>query len=302
MSNIISTKVKFVRNLQDVKFETNIDNSNKSQVLKLCLEATNACDLKGMPLNDMSESVINNLLTREMIEPEFVYNCNSQGFANLDNVAIQINGKNHIEIFAKNTDIFTSYEKAKEIDKKLCNKLHFAYSDKYGFLTPDIKNLGSGMSVEIKLILPALAQIGALNKLPTINEKLNFDLTCLDRQSGLCVISTIATLGYTERQICELTKDYIDKIEKLEIETSKKLTKDIDEVTDKLQRAKAILTSCIKIGSAEAYVLLGNILIAINAGVEKEINYNKINEALNCIKLYENDFKNLAVNLQKILK
>jgi len=297
----IWSRVKFVRNLKGVKFEPNITDLEQKEILKLCLDATTACGLKGSAIGEMSESVVNNLLASDFVENDFVYNHSNHACAQNKNVTVQINGKNHIEILAKDGDIFSAYKNAKQIDKKLCNKLNFAYTDKYGFLTPDIKNIGSGMSVEVKMLLPALSKVDALRKLPNANEKLVFDITCLDRTSGLCVISTRASLGYTEKQICELTNAYIEKIVKLEIETSKNLAKDIDEILDKSSRAKAILKNCVKLSGAESYILLGDILIAINAGVEREILPEQINKCLNIIKIHENNFKTLAKEIQKII-
>lgn len=301
MNNIIYTKVKFVRNLKNCNFESNIYDRQQVDILNLCMDAVNSCGLKSVKLSELGNNVVDNLLARELLERDFVYECFNKGYANKDNTTIQINSRNHIEIFAIENNIFEAYSMAKEIDKKLCNKLNFAYSDKYGFLTPDIKNIGSGMSVEIKVMLPALAKIGALDKLPNINDKLRFDIKCLDRKSGLCVIDTRATLGYTEKQICELSKTYIDKLLQLEVETSKKLSSESDDIDDKSRRAKAILKNCLKITAVETYVLVGDILIGMNAGVEKDITFEQVGNVLNIIKLYEKDFNSLAKEIQKIL-
>lgn len=302
MSNILYSKVKFVRNLKGIKFETNISELEQKEVAKLCLEATNSCGLKGGLVVEMNDKVIDNLLMNDLIERDFVEACVNNIFCNKDTVSVQINSRNHLEIISKDKDIFSAYQQGKNLDKQLCNKLNFAYSDKYGFLTPDIKNIGSGMSVEVALILPALAKMEAIKSLPKVNEKLIFSIDCINLQSGLCLIKTTTTLGYNEKQICELAHSYIDKIIKLEIEASKTLAKDIDEVKDKSERAKAILKHCIKISSEEAYLLLGEILISINAGIEQQINIEKINKLFNCIKLNKNNYKNLATEIQKILK
>ncbi len=303
MSNIINAKVKFVRNLKDRHFNCNSSDIEQKQVLDLLVKTINDCGFKSENLSNVGKSVIENLLCNDLLEQEFVSNYTNQGLVNIDNATIQINGANHIEIFAKDSNVYDAYVKAKEIDKLLCNKLSFAYSDKYGFLTPNVKNIGSGISVEVKIMLPALAQIGALNKIPKFNDKLIFDIVCLDINSGLCIISSNATLGYSEKQICELVTKYLNNIIKLEIETSKQLaSQDIDDVKDKLFRAEAILNNCIKISSVEAYQLVGNILIAINADIKGSISGQKINKVLNTINLNETDFKNLAQNVQKILK
>ena len=301
MSNILWSKVKFVRNLKGVKFEPNISELEQKEVSKLCLNTINECGLKGGSLSEISDSVVNNLLANELIEQDFVTQYTNTAFANDGNVTVQINGKNHIEIIAKDRDIFSAYKQAKDLDKRLCNKLHFAYSDKYGFLGPDIKDVGSGLKIQVKAILPALVKIEAIKKLPKANEKLIFNIDCIDHKSGLCVIPTTTTLGYNEKQICELVYSYINKIIKLEIDASKSLAQDIDDVKDKCERAKAILNNCIKTTIDEVYMLLGNILIAINSDVENEIKSEQINNIINCIKLNKNS-KILASEIQKILK
>jgi len=302
VSNIINAKVKFVRNLKDFKFETSISNSNKKKILKICLDAVNDCELKAIPLDEVNQKAVDNLIATDLLEQDFAVKDANKGLSNNQNLTIQINGENHIEIFSVDSNIYDAYSKAKQVDKKLCNKLNFAYSDKYGFLNPDIKKLGSGMTIELKILLPALAKIGALKNIPKVSEKLNFDIVCLDRTSGLCVIKTNTTLGYTEKEICEITNNYIDKIIKFEIETCKRLAEDSDTVKDKSNRAIAILKNCIKTSAVEVYNLIGDILISINSNIENDIKIQQINKILNIIKLNENNFKKLATEIQKILK
>lgn len=298
----IYTKVKFVRNLKDHNFESNIYDDEQKQILDLSLNALNQIGVKGMPLTQASKDVIDSLVAQGLLEQEFASYTPNRGLASINNTIIQINNNNHIEIIAKDINIVNAYNSAKDIDKKLCNKLNFAYSDKYGFLAPNIKDIGSGLTIEFKVILPSLAQIGALNKIPKAIDKLMFNITCLDRQSGMCIITTQATLGYSEKQVCELAQNYLDKIIKLEIETAKGLfSENKDDVLDKTKRAISILKSCIKITPFEAQGLLGYILIGVNAGAENNIKIEQINNALNIINLYENDYKKLAQEIQKII-
>ena len=302
MSNIINTKIKFLRNLKDKKFNCNAQEKDKQEVLDICLKAVEQCGYKCAKLNDINKSAIAKLISSNHLEQEFIYKYTDTACSTIDDVTIQINGANHIEIFASDNNIDQAYIKVKPVDKALCNKLNFAYSDKYGFLMPDIKDIGSGMLIECLIILPALARVGSLNKIPNFIDKLSFDIVCVDRQSGLCKISTKSTLGYSEKQICELVKMYISKVLEYEVETSKRLgVQDEDEIKDRFCRASAILNNCIKISPAEAYCLLGDILIGVNSGLCNE-NIQKIINALNCINLYENNYKDLAKNIQKNIK
>ena len=303
MSSVLYTKVSFARNLKGVKFSPRITNSEQKDMLKLSLDAIKDCGLKGSPLNELGKNVIDNLIATEQINPAFVDDdLTNKGYASGEGVNIEIGGENHILISSTDKDVFSAYAKAKEVDKKLCNKLNFAYNDKYGFLFPDIRNLGSGMSIEVEMLLPAMTKLNAIKTLPKSHEKLLFNIECIS-ENGVYLISTGTNLGYTEKNICELTHSYINKILKCEIEASKTLAKeDMDEVLDKNARAKAILNNCVKITPEEACLLIGDILIAINADIEKDITIKQIHKLLNLVKINKNNYKNLSQEIKKVLK
>lgn len=283
MSNIIWAKVKFSRNLKDMLFTHKMSDVEQDNALKLCLETIEACGLKGEAISNMSEQTVNNLAGNGMIEKSFLSNPNIKGYASNKKVAVQINGKSHIEVFSKADDIYSAYNEAKKIDKKLCNKLSFSYNDKYGFLNPSIDKVGCGMEIEILILLPALTQIGAFKSLPKSIEKLMFKIESVDESCNLYMIKSGANLGYTEKQICELTKSYIDNIIRCEIEASKTLSKDADEVLDKCERAIAIINHCIKIDTTELLDLISKILIAVNGGVKQLEDADGVKKIINSI-------------------
>lgn len=303
MNNIINTKVKFVRNLHGVGFNTNTTPQTQSQNLKLAIDACSDCGLKAEKLDNLNDNVIENLLASGKLEKKFVKNISHKGYASNEDASVQINGINHIEIFATDLEILDAYSKAKQVDKMLCNKLHFSYSDKYGFLTPEVNNIGSGMTISTLVMLPALNKVNAIKDLPKFSEKLKFTLQPIDTNSGIYLITSGASLGYSEKQICTLTKNYIDNVLKCENEMCKTLCCDKVEIEDKFLRAKAIINSCIKISLEELYVLIGDILIAINAGLVKDVpdtNLQKLFKATQDEKA--NNTQHLAKIIKNILK
>lgn len=297
MNNVIWTKVKFCRNLKNTWFTNRITKQQQKDVLQICLNACNECGMKGEELSKLSEDVINNLIDANKLEEDFVKNISFKGYASNDNANVQINGDNHIEIISIDENLSNSYSNAKKIDKALCNKLTFAYSDKYGFLTPNIKNIGSGMEISVLVLLPALSKINAVKSLPKYMDKLRFDIKFVN--DGVYLISTGANLGYSEKQICDLTKMYIDKIIQCEIDACKNMAQDVDAVADLNLRAQAIINNAIKLTPYELSDLIGNILIAINSGIEKNINENQIKNLFNYIKI--KDEKILAKSIKNIL-
>lgn len=299
MSNIISSKVKFVRNLKGVPFNTNTNSNALNEVLKLAIDACNQCGVKAESLDKISDEIINNLIDSNLIEDDFVRDKNFKGFASNDCTTVQINSTNHIEIFSIDTDLLNSYNNAKSVDKMLCNKLNFLYTDRYGFLSPEIDKIGCGMQTETLVILPALKQLNYIKDLPQYCDKLRFEIYQINNQNAVYLIRSNATLGYSEKQICELTSQYVNNIIKCEVEMCKKLAIDKLEIMDKSARAKAIINNCLKITNMELFKLIGDVLIAINSGVEDNKLNNQINNLFNIIK---NKNLNNQENLAKIIK
>jgi len=302
VSNVLWSKVKFVRNLHGIAFSSKITNKSKADVLKLSIDACSDCGLKSERLDAMSDKVIESLIVNGKLEKDFSANTNNKGYATDGESSVQINGKNHIEIISKDINLYNAYSKSKQIDKQLCNKLHFAYSDKYGFLNPDIKNIGSGMNISILIMLPALSQVNAISRLPKSSERLAFNIEPINIESGMYLITTGASLGYSEKQICQLTENYINNVLKCEVDMCKNIATDEAEVLDKSSRAKAIINSCMKITTQELYCLISDILIAINSGLEKDVDAKYIIKLMDCANDVKSEDKIYLAKLIKQIK
>ena len=299
MSNIIGSKVKFVRNLKGVPFNTNTNSKALNEVLKLSLDACKQCGLKAETLSKINDEVLRNLVDTNVLENDFVKDIKYKGCATNENAIVQINGTNHIEIFSSDKDILNAYNNAKTVDKMLCNKLNFLYNDRYGFLSPELDKIGCAMQTETLAILPALTQANAIKKIPQYCDKLGFKIYQLSGTNSLYLIVSSASLGYSEKQICDLTSQYVNNVIKCEIEMCKKMSTDKLEIMDKSTRAKAIINNCLKISSEELFKLIGDILISINAGLEN----NKTGEQINKLfKIIKNQNLNNCENLAKIIK
>lgn len=302
VNNIINTKVKFARNLKGVTFNTNTNTKSLNEVLKLSIDTCNKCGLKAEALSKINEDVLNNLITTNMLERDFVVDKKYKGFAVLNDTTVQINGNNHIEVFSCDEDVLKAYNNAKTVDKILCSKLNFLYSDKYGFLSSELDKIGCGMQTEICVILPALHQSNSVKSLPQYCDKLGFKIYSINNQNAMYLIRSSASLGYSEKQICDMTLQYLDNVIKCEKNACKIIAKDKVEVLDKSLRAKAIINSCLKITSNELFKLIGDILIAINSGIEDNKTNQQINKLFNAIKNQDlNNQENLAKLIKNIL-
>lgn len=302
MSNIVSAKVEFCRNIKGFPFCSKLG-EKQSPMLELALNTCKELKLSTINLNDASDEVIESLKAKRLLDKDFVVsNCSGYASNATNDTFVQIGYIDHIRVGGVGENIYLAYDNAKNLDKQLCNKLSFAYNDKYGFLTPQLKNIGSGMRVSVYLMLPAITQMRFTQIFKKASEKMPFEITNLS--NGLYLISTAGNLGFTEKQVLENMENYIKKILNLEMELSKQLAKNADEILDKSFRAKAILKSCILISNDELCELCGDILVAINGELEQEFNTEKICKLINNISTINNTNKNkkeLAKNIKNLL-
>lgn len=288
MSNIVLTKVEFNRNVKDYAFKPKLSVIKRNKLVSLIEQTCEDCGLYKCG-EDKQEYILEKLLINNHIC--YIDKSNM--------VAVEVLNTEHLTISSVSKDIYNAYEYAKKLDKAFCDKLHFMYDDKLGFLTSDITKLGTGMQVSVKLLLPALTKLEALNMLPKSQDRLRFKITNLG--NSVYLITSGASLGYSEKEICKLTSEYIDTILKYESEGCKQLfNQSQDDVIDKSLRAKAILSSCIKISPEELYVLVGNILI--NKELADTVDIKGMLNSIDYLTSKDERNKLLATEIKKYIK
>ena len=199
MSNIILTKVEFNRNVKDYAFKPKLSSVKRNKLVNLIEQTCEDCGLY-----KCGEDKQEYLLAKHLINNHIAYMDKS------NMVAVEVLNTEHLTISSSSDDIYNSYGYAKKLDKTFCDKLHFMYDDKLGFLTSDITNIGSGMKISVKILLPALTKLEALNMLPKSQDRLRFKITNLG--NSVYLITSGASLGYSEKEICKLTSEYINTI------------------------------------------------------------------------------------------
>lgn len=303
MNNIVSAKVKFCRNIKGFPFCSKLG-SQQNSLLDLALKTCNQLNLSTTNLNDVGDDVIDNLKAKRMLDKDYVVtNCSGFATNSTNDGFVQVGYIDHIRVGGLGENIYSAYDNAKNLDKQLCNKLSFMYTDKYGFLTPKLANLGSGIRVSVYVMLPAIERLNFTQIFKKACDKMAFEVANLS--NGLYQISTVGNLGFTEKQVLENTENYLKKIINLEMEASKQLAKNEDEILDKCARAKAILKNCILLSNDELCKLCGDISVAINSGLETEFDCSIICEIIKNISAINNTNKNkkqLAKNIKKHFK
>ena len=290
-SNVASsTKIRFARNLSEFKF--NLRNKNDIERLnnKVKENVYNiGYGLKFLELKDMDNITKMSLVEKGLISLEFVRRAANTGSILIneeENICIMIGGEEHLElqVFGAGLDIENTLNLAIELDEKIGEALGYAVSKKYGYLTSNLSDIGTGLKITVTLHLPALTKASNLRQVLSTIVDFGVNVEEPKRQTGdMYKISNKQTLGISESETI---------IEK-EKEGRKLLAQNEGiNLTDMIYRDYGILSNCRKISNEEARDLLSNIKLGVDLGILDELTDLKVKKLF----LYSK-----PANLQKYL-
>lgn len=284
---VVSTRVRFARNLQEFKFNVKdeeeaikIENKIKEEVPEI------GYGLKFFKLKDMDEITKMSLVEKNLISPEFASNKKQIGAILIneeENICIMINEEDHlrIQVFNCGLDLEGTFNLAKEIDEKIEKLFNIAKSKKYGYLTSCPTNVGTGIRASVMVHLPGLSKTGNIRKILESINSFGMNIRGVYGENSeisgdMYQISNKKTLGLREEEIVKNLNSITEKIIEQERLARKYLGKNKIELEDKVYRSFGILSNCKKIGSEEARKLLSDVKLGTDLGIIGELNDSKV--------------------------
>lgn len=166
---VVSTRVRYARNLNNKRFPNEMNANEFQDMYEKLSNTIDKTKYSIFKLSDLDDTTILSLVEEHLISKEFARKDDMSGIiTNKDNTIVtMINEEDHLRIqsFDSGLNIQNCYNRLKEFSDSLEEKIEFAKSDKYGYLTACPTNVGSAMRVSVMVHLPALAKIGILGKL-----------------------------------------------------------------------------------------------------------------------------------------
>ena len=299
---IVSSRIRLARNISNYPFETKCNETKKEEITKLIEEAIsgNKYGIKLLKLKDMDDITINSLIEKRLISPDFIKGkdiAKAILINDEENVCAMIHTDDHISLQVFGAGLDNLLNLIIELDEFLDEKLKFAFSEKYGFLTACPIEAGTAMKASVMVHVPALQITGNIGKILEIINNFGMNVTGIHgegskSEGALYQISNKQTLGISEKEIIKKIKLITDKIIEQERIARKYLGKNRLNFEDKLYRDYGILTNCRKISESECKDLLSTLKLGTDLGIIGELTDLKINKLL----LYTQD-----ANLQKLL-
>jgi len=276
---VISSRIRLARNLEGHKFLSQCSVDEKSQILQKLKDALLSLELgdKVFYISVDKADVIDRhfLVERHLISRHHAFGKGPRGavIAHHEFFTAMINEEDHlrIQVLKGGMQLSACAQQINHIDDVLEQKVEYAFSPHYGYLTACPTNLGTGIRVSVMLHLPALKMTGQIEKFFNAVRTMNLAARGLfgegsEAAGDFYQISNQTTLGVSEKAIVQqFENDIIPEIVEYEnAARNRLLAKDVDVLDDKISRAMALLKNAHLISSQEALFLLSHLRLGIN--------------------------------------
>lgn len=207
---ILSTRVRLARNLADFPFLAKMSADDKRRVTSLVYDAVSSNEsLTFIDFNQVGEN------GRDILQDKGIISNNecTAVIINADeSTAIVVNDRDHVRIagFASGLNCEKAMENVYKIDEFLQEKLQFAASYKFGYLTSHIKDSGSGMKISFYCFIPAVILDGKLEEVINYCHDHNFSITPAHKNQeegadfGNCIFEVQTTCASRETELDQL--------------------------------------------------------------------------------------------------
>ena len=292
---VVSSRVRLARNVAGYLFFSHADDEQQSEVLEFIRIKVMETELKDtlwyIDMNDTPNRQRQMLAERHLISRRLAEGQGSRGVAlsHDESLALMINEEDHIrvQVLLSGLQLDESYEQINRIDDLLEEKMDYAFSPKYGYLTACPTNVGTGIRVSVMLHLPGLKMTGQIEKVFRAAKEMHLAVRGLygegsEPTGDFFQLSNQTTLGKTEQEIIEgLITLAVNPIVEYERRARAKLLKDRQTaLDDKIYRAVGVLRGARLISSEEAMYMLSLVRLGIHLERIDDVKLKMLNELL----------------------
>ena len=276
---VISSRVRLARNLAGHRFLAACPATEKAEILRKLKDVLMGIDLGDevfyIGVDKVPALEKRFLVERHLISQNHAFGKGPRGavIARREFFTAMINEEDHLrlQVLKAGCQLPACLEQINRIDDMIEQKVEYAFSPKYGYLTACPTNLGTGIRVSVMLHLPALKMTGQIEKFLNATKSLGLAVRGLfgegtEAAGDFYQLSNQTTLGVREKDIVtQFEKTIIPEIVEYEhAARSQLLSHESSLLDDKISRVLALLKNANLISSQEALFLLSHIRLGLN--------------------------------------
>ncbi len=283
---VVSTRIRFARNLRGYKFTSVADETELKRVLENFKGNGIVSGLQYIKLDELDELMRMSLVEKHIISRDMLKQKDAAVLLNTaEDVCVMLNEEDHIriQVLKPGLELENALNDAQKIDDEIDEKLEYAYSDLYGFLTTCPTNIGTGLRASVMLHLPALRITRKIGKVIDVVNKVNINVRGVYGEGTEAIgdmyqVSNKISLGLTNLEIINNVKSVVYKLIEQERNAREFLKSRGIEFEDKLYRDFGTLSCAKKLTYAESEKLISMVKLGVSMGIITEIDSRKINE------------------------
>jgi protein arginine kinase len=289
---VVSSRIRLARNLSSFPFANRASPHQKAEIDHFVRERLGKLEfapkLSYVSLVNLGPLDRQFLVERQMISRELANGDGPRGVAISDSetVSLMVNEEDHLrlQVLRSGFALDDCWNEINRLDDSIEQKVNYAFSEEFGYLTACPTNVGTGMRASVMLHLPGLVLKKEIEKVFRALQKINLAVRGLygegSRASGdFYQISNQVTLGKSENTILDEIRNVIPQIILYERQARQALTRDSrQQLGDKIARAFGTLKSATMMTSEETMDLLSSVRLGVNLGLIEDIDIGAVNE------------------------
>ncbi len=279
---VLSSRVRLARNLTQIPFPGHARKADRVKSFDLLVPVV--AELAQMAPGPFAEGMdkLNALDKQVLVERHLISrdhalkNAGSGLVLNQEeSLCVMINEEDHLRMQAlrPGLQLKQAWVALDSMDSALQERLEFAYSEQYGYLTACPTNLGTGIRVSAMLHLPGLVLAEQINQIIQAVNKLGLAVRGLygegtEALGNIFQVSNQQTLGESEADILDrLNKVVLQIIEHEDNARLAQLEKKPNVLFNHIGRAYGILSHAHSISSKETMNLLSLLRLGVDLGM-----------------------------------
>src|SRR3954463_4370612 len=289
---VISSRIRLARNLAAFPFTNRASGYQKAEIEALLRDriARLELDPKLGYLNVPTLSMLDRqfLVERQLISRELAAAEGPRGvaLAPAETISLMVNEEDHLrlQVMRSGFALDEAWQDIDRVDDLLEQRVSYAFSEEFGYLTACPTNVGTGMRSSVMLHLPALVLTKQIEKVFRALQKIHLAVRGLygegSRASGdFYQISNQVTLGKSETTILTEIREVIPQIIAYERQARSTLTRESRQALhDRVSRAFGTLCSATMMTSEETMDLLSSVRLGVNLGLLEDLTIPTVNE------------------------
>jgi protein arginine kinase len=289
---VISSRIRLARNLAAFPFTSRATPNQKAEIEAFLRERIGKLELQPRLdyYNVPSLTALDRqfLVERQLISRELATAEGPRGVAlgERETASLMVNEEDHVrlQVMRSGFALDEAWEDIDKMDDLLEQRVSYAFSEEFGYLTACPTNVGTGMRSSVMLHLPALVLTKQIEKVFRALQKINLAVRGLygegSRASGdFYQISNQVTLGKAETTILSEIREVIPQIITYERQARNTLLKETRQaLQDKVSRAFGTLCSATMMTSEETMDLLSSVRLGVNLGLLDDLTIPTVNE------------------------